>query len=313
MNSKKVLIIAGIIALLGGGGYLAKEKLMQKTPESTNQAQNQNNSSIVENSAVDTSNIDTSDIVKEELYSEGNGRKIYGYITAPKNYKEAKLPTVVYAHGFGGLAERGDYYAQNLAKQGYVVYSFDFMGGNRNSRSGNDTLAMSVFTEMDDLDVVVKNLQNQNFVDKNNIFLLGVSQGGVVATMEGAKLKEEIKGLILIFPAFVLFDDARDIFKSVSEIPDVYNHRGNNVGRVYFEKSLDYDIYNDMKEYRGNVLIVHGTNDNVAPISYSRRAIEIFPNAKLEEISGAGHGFSARQEAQTQNAINEFIKQSTGR
>ena len=30
------------------------------------------------------------------------------------------------------------------------------MGGNKNSRSGNDTLKMSVFTEVDDLDVVVK-------------------------------------------------------------------------------------------------------------------------------------------------------------
>ena len=44
--------------------------------------------SLVENSSVNTSNIDTSNIVKEELYSEGQGKKIYGYITAPKNYKD---------------------------------------------------------------------------------------------------------------------------------------------------------------------------------------------------------------------------------
>ena len=64
------------------------------------------------------------------------------------------------------------------------------MGGNKNSRSGNDILKMSVFTEVDDLDVVVNTLKNQNFVDKNNIFLLGQSQGGVVSTIEGAKLKK---------------------------------------------------------------------------------------------------------------------------
>lgn len=40
-------------------------------------------------------------------------------------------------------------------KVGYVVYSFDFMDGNKNSRSGNDTVKMSVFTEVDDLDVVL--------------------------------------------------------------------------------------------------------------------------------------------------------------
>ena len=40
-------------------------------------------------------------------------------------------------------------------KVGYVVYSFDFMSGNKNSGSGNDTLKMSVCTEVDDLDVVL--------------------------------------------------------------------------------------------------------------------------------------------------------------
>ena len=184
------------------------------------------------------------------------------------------------------------------------------MGGNTNSRSGNDTLKMSVFTEVDDLDAVVNILKNQNFVDKNNIFLLGQSQVGVVSTIEGAKLKEEIKGLILVFPAFILFDDARELFKSVSDIPEVYNHRGTEVGKAYFEKSLDYDVYNDMKNYDGKVLIVHGTSDNVAPISYSRRAIETFKDAKLKEIPGAGDGFRGAQQEDVAKTIIYFVKES---
>ena len=67
------------------------------------------------------------------------------------------------------------------------------MCGNTNSRSGNDTLKMSVFAEVDDLDAVVNILKNQNFVDKNNIFLLGQSQGGVVSTIEGANLRKRLK------------------------------------------------------------------------------------------------------------------------
>lgn len=67
------------------------------------------------------------------------------------------------------------------------------MGRNKNSRSGNDTLKMSVFTEVDDLDAVVNILKNQNFVDKNNIFLLGQSQGGVVSTIKGANLRKRLK------------------------------------------------------------------------------------------------------------------------
>lgn len=295
---KKVIIAVVVCILVVGVYFGVKNKSVPKENR------------LIESSSTNTSNIDTSNLVKEELYSEGQGKKIYGYITAPKNYKDQKLPTVIISHGFGGLAERGDFYAQSLAKAGYVVYSFDFMGGNKNSRSGNDTLNMSVFTEVDDLDVVISKLKSQSYVDQSKIFLLGQSQGGVVSTIEAAKLKGDIKGLILVFPAFVLFDDARELFKSTSDMPEVYNHRGSEVGRAYFEKSLDYDVYNDMKNYDGKVLIVHGTSDNVVPISYSRRAIETFKDARLKEIPGAGHGFRGTQQEEATKAIIDFVKGS---
>ena len=134
MSFKKIVIgIAAIVAIAA----VALGVKLQFSPKN-NQQDREN--SLVENSSVNTSNIDTSNIVKEELYAEGQGKKFYGYITAPKNYKEQKLLTIITSHGFGGNAERQDYYAQSLAKEGYVVYSFDFMGGNKNSRSGNDTL-----------------------------------------------------------------------------------------------------------------------------------------------------------------------------
>lgn len=296
----KKVIIAAVVCILAVGVYFGvKNKSVPKE------------NGLIESSSTNTSNIDTSNLVKEELYSEGQGKKIYGYITAPKNYKDQKLPTVIISHGFGGLAERGDFYAQSLAKAGFVVYSFDFMGGNKNSRSGNDTLNMSVFTEVDDLDVVISKLKSQSYVDQSKLFLLGQSQGGVVSTIEAAKLKRDIKGLILVFPAFVLFDDARELFKSTSDIPEVYNHRGSEVGRAYFEKSLDYDVYQDIKNYDGKVLIVHGTNDTTAPISYSRKAVETFPNAVLKEIQGAGHGFRGAQQEEATKYIVDFVKENT--
>lgn len=296
---KKVIIAAVVCILVVGVYFGVKNKSVPKE------------NGLIESSSTNTSNIDTSNLVKEELYSEGQGKKIYGYITAPKNYKDQKLPTVIISHGFGGLAERSDFYAQSLAKAGFVVYSFDFMGGNKNSRSGNDTLNMSVFTEVDDLDVVISKLKSQSYVDQSKIFLLGQSQGGVVSTIEAAKLKGDIKGLILVFPAFVLFDDARELFKSTSDIPEVYNHRGSEVGRAYFEKSLDYDVYQDIKNYDGKVLIVHGTSDTTAPISYSRKAVETFPNAVLKEIQGAGNGFRGAQQEEATKYIVDFVKENT--
>ena len=98
--------------------------------------------------------------------------------------------------------------------------------------------------------------------------------------------------------------------KSQFSLKNNQQERGTEVGKVYFEKSLDYDVYNDMKNYDGKVLIVHGTSDNVAPISYSRRAIETFKDARLKEIPGAGHGFRGAQQEEATKAIIDFVKGS---
>lgn len=100
MNFKKIVI--GIAALVS----IAAVALGVKSQFSYKDTPQDRGNSLVENSSVNTSNIDASNIVKEELYAEGQGKKIYGYITAPKNYKEQKLPTIIASHGFGGNAER---------------------------------------------------------------------------------------------------------------------------------------------------------------------------------------------------------------
>ena len=98
--------------------------------------------------------------------------------------------------------------------------------------------------------------------------------------------------------------------KSQFSLKNNQQDRGTEVVKVYFEKSLDYDVYNDMKNYDGKVLIVHGTSDNITPISYSRRAIETFKDAKLKEIPGAGHGFRGAQQEDVAKTIIYFVKES---
>ena len=46
-----------------------------------------------------------------------------------------------------------------------------------------------------------------------------------------------------------------------------------------------------IRAYRNPVLIIHGTDDPVVPLSYSERAAETYENAELKIIKGAGHGF----------------------
>ncbi|MDO5751051.1 MAG: alpha/beta fold hydrolase [Rothia sp. (in: high G+C Gram-positive bacteria)] len=277
------------------------EATMQATAEATAQASASTTAARIP--------ADTSRIVTEELHAAGPHGDIYGYVTAPVNFRDTQLPVVIFSHGFNGRAESVRDWANAMAATGCVVYSFDFMGGNPSSRSGNNILAMSPFTEKDDLNAVLAMIVQQPFTDTSRVFLMGQSQGGVVSTMVAEENNDKIAGLILVYPAFVLFDDARALFSSVDQVPAVYNHRGNNVGRVYFEKSLDYDPYADMPKVSKPVLIVHGDADQIAPLRYSQRAVSTFKDARLEVISGASHFFNAAQTAQSNQYITAFLNQ----
>lgn len=228
--------------------------------------------------------------ITEELYAERDENQIYGVVYIPQNAGQ-QIPAVIFSHGFGGNYQVGAQYAGALAKKGYVVYCFDFCGGSPGSRSDGSTLEMSIFTEQADLEAVIAMLQGLDYVDNDNLFLMGTSQGGAVSAITAANHKEEIKGAILLYPAFCLVDQTKERFHRVDDIPDTYFSLYMTVGRAYAENLLDYDIYEEIANYEKDVLILHGDADSIVPLSYSEKALEVYPSARLEIFPGAGHGF----------------------
>ncbi len=241
-----------------------------------------------------------------ELYARRDENQIYGLLYIPEN-AGGKMPAVIFSHGFGGNYQVGAQYAKILAGKGYVVYCFDFCGGSPGSRSDGSTLDMSIFTEQADLEAVIRMMQEQPFVDKENIFLMGTSQGGAVSAITAAANKEEIKGAILLYPAFVLVDRAKEQFAEVADIPDTYYLMWMTVGRAYAEQLLDYDIYEAISTYDKDVLLIHGNADSIVPLSYSEKAVEVYDLARLEVLPGAGHGFYGSDAEQAATWILEYL------
>ncbi|MBQ6502542.1 MAG: alpha/beta hydrolase [Flexilinea sp.] len=64
-----------------------------------------------------------------------------------------------------------------------------------------------------------------------------------------------------------------------------------------------------MKNYTGNALIIHGTADNIAPITYSERAADTMKAAALLKIEGAEHGFYGKDNLTATEAAINFINQ----
>ena len=243
----------------------------------------------------------------QELYAKRDENRIYGVVYVPQNAGE-KMPAVIFSHGFGGNYQVGTQYAEALAAKGYVVYCFDFCGGSPGSRSDGSTLEMSIFTEQADLEAVIGMVQELPYVDNDNIFLMGTSMGGAVSAITAAAHEDEIQGAILLYPAFVLVDNANEQFESVEDIPDTYHLMWMTVGHVFAEDLLDYDIYEAISAYKKDVLLIHGDADSIVPLSYSKKAVEAYDSALLEVLPGAGHGFYGNDAEQAVDWMQEYLE-----
>ena len=243
----------------------------------------------------------------QEMYARRGENQIYGVLYIPQNAGET-MPAIIYSHGFGGSHRSGTQYAEAMAAKGYVVYCFDFCGGSPGSQSDGSTLEMSLFTEQADLEAVIEMIQGLDYVDSSNLFLMGTSQGGAVSAITAAKHVDEIRGLVLLYPAFVLVDNANERYQSPEEIPDTQFFMWMDVGRAYFEPLLGYDIYADIEAYDKDVLILHGDEDSIVPLSYSEHAAEVYPSAQLEVLQGAGHGFSGENAQTAIDLMTEYFQ-----
>ena len=264
---------------------------------------------------IDNQPTPTEDIVSEEYSVSYDDKQLYGKITAPRDYKSKKLPTIVIAHGLNNTLEQYDMYSQLLAKQGYLVYSFDFYGGSRQSKSGGqDMLNMSVKTELTDLTQVMEKLRSEAFVDKSKMSLFGASQGGVVASLYTAAYPDRVHKLLLIFPAFVLFDDAKATYHELGspdydQLPDSLTHHTTTLGKIYLIDALDIDIRAEQAKITAPTLIIHGTDDAVVPYQYAVEASQTIPNAELVTVEGGEHRIDERFAITAAPAIQKFLKE----
>ncbi len=242
---------------------------------------------------------------RKELTVERDGMSIYGELLLPE--AEGPLPLVILSHGFGANHEHLRNYAETFARNGIAAYSFDFIGGGISIKSDGTMREMSVLTEAADLSAVLDHMAALPEIDPEKIFLLGASQGGFVSSYAAGTRPGDIAGLIALYPAYVLQDNARKQTPDPDNIPETISLLGMTVGRIYNADAMSFDIYDIIPDYPGRVLILHGTRDMIAPISYSERAAKAFPNAKLIRYEGAGHGFWGQDGVKSERDVLSFV------
>jgi pimeloyl-ACP methyl ester carboxylesterase len=140
---------------------------------------------------------------------------------------------------------------------------------------------------------------------------MGGSQGGFVSALFAANHPELVEKLVLFFPALCIPDDARAGKMMLAQfdpnnIPEVLHCGPMKLGRCYPADVMNLGPYEEIAPYEGQVLIVHGTKDNIVDLEYSKRAQKAYKNARLEIIRDGAHGFSPKHDEIAIEYLCEF-------
>ena len=233
----------------------------------------------------------------KEYDFDSNGKDIYARAFVPD--VEGRVPLVIFSHGLGADARHEEEVQKTLAKAGIAVFSLEFAGGSSSSSPMSEglTTEMSVLTEVQNLKDAIRIASGMEYADPQKIYLMGSSQGGLVTALTAEEFTN-IQGLFLFYPAFSLPDDIRSSFPKLDEVPETFNLLGTKIGKKYITDIYDMDVYANLDKLGIPVHIYHGKDDNIVPLTASKKALKTLPNARLTTLEDTGHALTPEQQAQ---------------
>jgi len=173
------------------------------------------------------------------------GTDLCGYRCVPAD----PAAVVLVVHGFGEYALRHTKTMQRWAGRRSASYAYDHRG------HGNSPGKRAIVTRFDDLVDDALTMRTRVAAEHPGapLFLFGVSMGGVIATRSAQRRSEELRGLVLLAPAFAAAEDipplVQKILRGVRKIapnlalkPLTFSalSRDQSVGEAYKSDPLTY-------------------------------------------------------------------------
>ena len=220
----------------------------------------------------------------------------------PKEIKKI----IIAVHGFGGDKDSSVIVAlaNELNKYNIGLVCFDFPGHGKSEVDGN---YFTVENSINDLNEVEKYIQEKY---KSPIGIFATSYGAYITLLNIGKNQKEYSDVILRCPAIDMFNIFRKNILNISE--DDFKQKGYcelgyerkiNIIYKYFEELEKNNVNEIVKELNIPIVIIHGTEDNMAPIEDS---IEFETKFKerviLEKVYGADHRF--KKEGELEKILN---------
>ncbi|MEO6356903.1 MAG: alpha/beta fold hydrolase [Ferruginibacter sp.] len=238
---------------------------------------------------------------------------------------KAQKPVVIYAHGFNGFKDWGnfDLIAEKFARQGLVFIKFNFSHNGTTPAHPEEFADLEAFgnnnysTELNDLTGVVEWTSSTNnpyreAIDSNRIYLIGHSMGGGIAILHAAK-DERIKKLV----TWASISQCKTPWGNwppqqmeewkQSGVQYYTNSRTKQQMPLYYQLYEDYcnnmaalDIMKAMQQLAIPILICHGTADAAVPVENALLLIRCQPAAQLftvasDHVFGRKHPWTEKE------------------
>lgn len=236
--------------------------------------------------------------MQKDIRITSRGFTLRGMLHMPENVT-GKIPLVIILHGFGGNKMGPNYILVKLSRMleenNIASVRFDFAGS---GESDGDFINMTMSGEVEDAANIFEYVRTLDFIDPDNIGVLGFSMGGAVASILAGKLENQIKALCLWAPAGNIYDIVIKDFIGMGYTDFIqkgyHDFEGMLIGKDFVSGLSDINIYSEASRYNGNVLLIHGDCDDVVSIQASNDYINksYKEKAKLTVIQGADHMFT---------------------
>ena len=234
-------------------------------------------------------------MIKFNYYKLSKSKKIRYLKRDQKN-----SPYIVFLHGFMSDLEgkKPQQFLKFAIKKKYGFLALEYSGHGKSSgkfTNGNITKWSN------ETSAIIK-----KFVKQNDFTIVGSSMGAWLALKQFQQFKSQIKGFLgigsapeflenLMWKKFTKKMKSETIQKGILQLK-----HGNYEYPITLQLIKDgrkNKVLNKKIKSKINITMVHGQKDEVVPVSYSRKVLKIFLNAKkkLVIVKGGDHSLSSQK------------------
>jgi len=219
-------------------------------------------------------------VSSESIEIAVENQSISGTLLTPS----AKLPGILFVHGWGGSQQRDLARAKNITGLGCVCLTFDLRG---HERTHDQRAFTSREHNLEDLLAAYDRLVSHPAVDSTAIAVIGSSYGGYLATILSGM--RPVKWMALRVPA--LYWDADWTMPKQELDRDKLAHYRRSALTAADNRALGA-----CKEFQGDVLLIESEQDDYVPhatlMSY-RTAFETAHSLTYRIVDGADHALTS--------------------